>query len=91
MAFTAISLDPGPTNQDTYGWVLYQLGEYDESFKYITMAIEGEKNPSADVLDHYGDVYFRLGEEKKARKYWKKAQKSGLDTEEFKHKLSNGL
>lgn len=91
MAFTAISLAPGPTNQDTYGWVLYQLGEYDEAFKYINMAIEGEKNPSAEVLDHMGDVYFRLGEEKKARKYWKKAQKNGMDTPEFKHKLANGL
>lgn len=91
MAFTAISLDPGPTNQDTYGWVLYQLEDYEEAFKYIDMAIDAEKNPSAEVLDHMGDVYFRLGKVKKARKYWKKAQKEGLDTDEFKLKLVNGL
>ncbi len=91
MAFTAISLDPGPTNHDTYGWVLYQLGDYKEAFKYIEMAINAEKTPSAEVLDHFGDVNFRLGNEKKAQKFWKKAQKSGLDTDEFKHKLANGL
>ena len=91
MAFTAISLDPGPTNQDTYGWVLYQLGDYEEAFNYIEMAIKAEKDPSAEVLDHMGDVYFRLGKKKKAQKFWKKAQKSGLDTDEFKHKLANGL
>lgn len=91
MAFTAISLDPGPTNQDTYGWVLFQLKEYDEAYKYIRMAIDGEKNPSAEVLDHMGDVYFKLGKEKKAKKYWKKAQKKGLDTDEFKNKLIKGL
>jgi tetratricopeptide (TPR) repeat protein len=91
MSFTAISIDPGPTNQDTYGWVLYQLEDYNEAFKYIDMAIDGEKNPSAEVLDHMGDVYFRLGKEKKAQKYWKKAQKKGLDTDEFKLKLANGL
>jgi len=91
MAFTAISLDPGPTNHDTYGWVLYQLEDYAEAFKYIEMAIEAEKNPSAEVLDHMGDVYFRLGIENKARKFWKKALKKGLDTAELKHKLDNGL
>lgn len=91
MAFTAISLDPGPTNQDTYGWVLYQLEDYEEAFKYIDMAIDAEKEPSAEVLDHMGDVYFRLGKVKKAQRYWKKAQKEGLDTDEFKHKLANGL
>lgn len=91
MAFTAISLDPGPTNQDTYGWVLYQLEDYEEAFKYIDMAIDAEKEPSAEVLDHMGDVCFRLGKVKKAQRYWKKAQKEGLDTDEFKHKLANGL
>lgn len=91
MGFTAISLDPGPTNHDTYGWVLYQLGEYEGAFKYIEMALAADKNPSADVLDHMGDVYSRLGNKKKALKYWKKAQKKGLDTPEFKQKLVNGL
>lgn len=91
MAFTAISLDPGPTNYDTYGWVLYQLGEYKEAFKYIDKAIQDDKNPSAEVLDHMGDVYYKLGDKKKASKYWKKAHKIGLDTPEFKQKLANGL
>lgn len=91
MSFTAISLDPNPTNQDTYGWVLYQLGDYKEALKYITLAVDGDKEPSAEVLDHMGDVYFRLGEVKKAKKYWKKAKKNGLDTPEFNQKLDNGL
>ncbi len=91
MSFTAISLDPNPTNQDTYGWVLYQLGDYNEALKYISLAVEGDKEPSAEVLDHMGDVYFRLGETKKAKKFWKKAKKNGLDTPEFNDKLANGL
>ncbi|MDA3905260.1 MAG: tetratricopeptide repeat protein [Bacteroidales bacterium] len=91
MAFTAISLDPGPTNLDTYGWVLYQLGNYDEAFKYIDRAIKEEKNPSPEVLDHMGDVFFQLGQENKAKRFWKKAKKGGLDTPEFNHKLANGL
>ncbi|MBN1650812.1 MAG: tetratricopeptide repeat protein [Bacteroidales bacterium] len=91
MSFTAISLDPNPTNQDTYGWVLYQLGDYNEAYKYIAMAIEGDEKPSAEVLDHMGDVYFRLGDTKKAKKFWKKAKKNGLDTPEFNNKLDHGL
>ena len=91
MAFTAISIDPGPTNHDTYGWVLYQTGNYEEALKYIEMAVEGDKNPSAEVYDHLGDVYFRLGKEKKAFKFWKKAKKKGLNSDEFIQKLANGL
>ncbi len=91
MAFSAIHLNPDPTNQDTYGWVLYQLGDYQEAFKYIDKAINGNSKPGAEEFDHMGDVYFRLGNFKKAKKFWKKAHKAGLNTTEFKNKLVNGL
>jgi tetratricopeptide (TPR) repeat protein len=91
MAFSAVHLDPQPTNQDTYGWVLYQLGDYQQAFEYIDKAVKGDPNPSAEVLDHMGDVYFRLGNPKKAKKFWRKAHKAGLNTTEFKNKLVNGL
>jgi tetratricopeptide (TPR) repeat protein len=90
MAFTAISLAPNPTNHDTYGWVLFQLNDFQGAFKYVEMALKNEKNPSADVLDHMGDIYYKLGDRKKAMKYWKKAQKSGLKTEEFNNKIETG-
>lgn len=91
MAFTAISLDPGATNLDTYGWVFYQLGDYQEAYNYIKKALSLDKEQSAAVLDHMGDVYFRLGNPKKAQNYWKKAKKKGLDTPELKLKMANGL
>ena len=91
MAFTAISLSPGPTNYDTYGWVLYQLKDYQGAFKYVDMALNKDKNPSAEVLDHMGDIYFKLGDKKKALKFWKKAKKEGLNTDEFNKKLVEGL
>jgi len=91
MSYTAVKLDPNPTNQDTYGWVLYQLGEYENAFKYIEMAIKGDDSPSAEVFSHMGDVYYRLNDLKKAKKYWKKAKKEGLDTETFNQKMKNGL
>jgi tetratricopeptide (TPR) repeat protein len=91
MAFTAISLDPGATNLDTYGWVFYQLGDYQEAYNYIEKALSLDKEQSAAVLDHMGDVYFRLGNPKKALNYWKKAKKKGLDTPELKLKMANGL
>lgn len=64
-----------PNNLDTYAWVLYQQGEYDKALDYITQALKASETPSAAVLDHYGDIQFRLGNSREALKNWKKAFK----------------
>jgi tetratricopeptide (TPR) repeat protein len=81
MAKKAVELDPGNgSNQDTYGWVLFQLGKYDDAKEWIDKAIQSGEQ-SAVVLEHYGDVLWKTGNKKEAVKYWEKAEKAGEGSE----------
>ncbi|BDC97965.1 tetratricopeptide repeat protein [Persicobacter psychrovividus] len=69
------------TYLDTYGWVLYQMGDYEGARTNIKKAIDvGEA--SGAVLEHYGDALFQLGDKEEALKFWEKAKKKG-DASEF--------
>ncbi len=81
MAARANELEPGNASfQDTYGWVLYQLGEYQEAEKWIKKALDNGEEDSAVLLEHYGDVLYKLGHKEKAVHYWKKAKEQGGET-----------
>lgn len=50
-------LSPGNTSfQDTYGWVLYKQGKYNEAAEWLKKAMDGGASSSAVVLEHYGDT-----------------------------------
>ncbi|PIP79489.1 MAG: hypothetical protein COW85_00925 [Ignavibacteria bacterium CG22_combo_CG10-13_8_21_14_all_37_15] len=73
MAKIAITAEPKNSSYlDTIGWVYYQLGEFENAKKYIEEALQlgGEK---AVILDHFGDVLFKLGKKDEAISTWKKA------------------
>lgn len=61
-----------PTYLDTHAWVLYMLKEYKEARKYLEKALQGDA--SGTIIEHYGDVLFKLGETDKAVKQWQKAK-----------------
>ncbi|MCC5928538.1 MAG: tetratricopeptide repeat protein [Cyclobacteriaceae bacterium] len=65
-----------PTYLDTYAWVLYQLGEYKEARIYIEKALEHDKL-SGTIIEHYGDILFKLGEVDSAVHQWQRAK--GMD------------
>lgn len=60
---------------DTYAWVLYQLGRYEEAKTYLEKALE--KTNDGTIIEHYGDVLYKLGQTDKAVEEWDKARKSG--------------
>ncbi|MFT5914144.1 MAG: tetratricopeptide (TPR) repeat protein [Flammeovirgaceae bacterium] len=71
-----VTLEPeNDTYLDTYGWVLFVNGDYKEAKQYLEKAASTSK--SADVLSHYGDVLFKLGEKEQAVEQWKKALEFG--------------
>ena len=73
MAKRAIELKPdNAAYLDTYGWVLFKLGQYPEAIKYIKRSIDLRDN-SAVVIEHLGDVYKAMGDLENALFYWKKA------------------
>jgi tetratricopeptide (TPR) repeat protein len=84
MAQQAKEIDPdNPSFQDTYGWVLYKLGEYTEAEKWIKKAIGHEEDDSAILLEHYGDVLYKLGRTDEALQYWQMAKDNGGEASEF--------
>lgn len=55
----AYELMPRGYIADTLGWVLYKLERYDESLIYLSKAGE-EIRDDAVVMEHLGDVYYKL-------------------------------
>ncbi len=84
MAIRAKDIDPAsPSFMDTYGWVLYKLGEYEEAEIWVKKAIEYEDAVSAVLLEHYGDILYKLGRVDQAVEYWERARENGGDASEF--------
>jgi tetratricopeptide (TPR) repeat protein len=89
MAAKAVKIEPANSSYlDTYGWVLFKLGKYDEAKTWIEKAIEAGEE-SAVVLEHYGDVMWKLNDRKEAVRYWEKAQKAGEGSEFLEKKVSD--
>lgn len=78
LSMKANRLEPhNPTYLDTYAWVLYQLGEYAAARIQIEEAIRYGGSSSGEILEHYGDILFKLGENEKAVEEWQKAKNLG--------------
>lgn len=76
MSSELIKIKPNvSTYMDTHGWVLFALGKYKESKKYLEKA--AATSNSAAVTEHYGDVLFKLGMENEAMAQWEKAASLG--------------
>ena len=68
----AVQLDPSNAAYlDSYGWVFYRLGQYDEALKQLERAAEMVSD--ATVFDHLGDAYKAVKLEDKARLWWQRA------------------
>ncbi len=88
MAERVMELTSGnPTYLDTYGWVLYKLGRYEEAKKVIQQAISLDSSASAELLVHYGDILFALNDGFMATVYWRKALEAGYDAEKIAERL----
>ena len=89
MANRAVSLESGNyTYIDTYAWVLHQLGRDAEAKQYMQRALSlgGQRDP--DILAHYGDILWALGEKFMAETYWKKAIDRGYDKDAMEQHIA---
>ncbi len=75
--------------QDTYGWILYQMKKYDDAKVWIGKAIENGGSANGTLLEHYGDVLFKLGETEKSLKYWMDAKKASGTTDLIDKKIAD--
>ncbi len=72
---------------DTYGWVLYKAGNYEEAKKYLKQALENGAASSGEVLEHMGDTLYKLGKVNEAVDYWTKARAAGDASENIDKKI----
>lgn len=71
---------------DTYGWVLFQKGDYSKSLEFFTKAID--KNGSEPlIIEHLGDVHAKLGKIESAVLFWKKAVEKGGKNKVLEQKI----
>ena len=88
---SGITVKAEPTNAtflDTYGWVLFKQGAFTVAKIYIENAVKySEDKPSAEVMEHYGDVLYKTGETDKALEQWIKAKELGGDSKILKKKI----
>jgi tetratricopeptide (TPR) repeat protein len=73
---------------DTYAWILYAAKKYNDakSFMEKALAIDGNKNPV--LLEHYGDILYRLEMKENAIEFWTKAKIAGKGSDFLEQKIA---
>jgi len=80
---------------DSLGWAFYQIGDYEQSTKYLERAFLFEPN-NAVIADHLGDVYWQTDRKTEAVYHWNHVLQIEDDSdeiipEEIKAKIKNGI
>lgn len=82
--------DPqNPTTLDTYAWIFFKKKNYAMARDYINRAIEYDPDPSEELLEHAGDIYFMNGEPDEAVDFWEKALEKAPDNELLQRKVKH--
>ena len=82
------AVDLSPDNAaflDSFGWVYYRMGEYEEALKHLQRAVELDIDPV--IFDHLGDTFHALGRVDQAKEWWQRALEQEPDNEDIKRKL----
>ncbi len=75
--------------QDTYAWILYKMEKYGEAKEWIEKSLQSGGDQSPVILEHYGDILFKLGDVDKAVSYWQKAKSLGSESELIGRKIAD--
>ena len=89
LALQATSSAPASMNfLDTYGWVLFQKGDYERALVQLNKAFKLKENDKL-IVEHLGDVYFKLGKTQKAITFWTKAKELLSDNKKLEQKIED--
>lgn len=76
----AMALKPDdPFILDSYGWLLYRLGNNSEAVKYLRRALDLRSD--AEISAHLGEVLWVTGDRREAESVWDRALKDTPDNE----------
>lgn len=87
MIEAAVEAEPdNSAYQDSLGWVLFRLGQYDQAIVVLEKAACGR--PDGVILEHLGEAYLKVGDRARARQTFARAAEAyRKDKEEEKARL----
>lgn len=91
-ALSSRSLNIDPDNEsslDTYAWIMFKKGDYKEAKVFIDRALDITTEPSAELYQHAGDIYFMSGMPDEAVDFWSKALGMQPDDELLQRKVNH--
>jgi len=71
---------------DTYGFVLFQMGEYSKAKLEFEKALGLDENDKS-VVEHLGDAFFKTGNVQEAIVWWEKAKKLNSSNKNLEKKI----
>lgn len=87
MAKHCNELDPDNSSfEDTYAWVLFTQGRYDDAKLWAEKAIS-HTSTNGELLEHYGDILYKLGKTVEALDRWKAARTAGGGSKNLEQKI----
>ncbi len=82
----ALELNPSdPATIDSLGWVLYQLGNYEDALRHLRIAME--KLPDPEVASHLGEVLWVTGQHEEATSVWQTILEHDPDNETIRQTM----
>ncbi|CAN5698673.1 tetratricopeptide repeat protein [soil metagenome] len=91
MSMESNAIEPNQGSyEDTYGWIMYKQGKYSDAKIWIEKSLSHGSETSPTVLEHYGDILYKLGDTNKAYENWQKAKNAGEGYSEFLDKKLEG-
>ena len=88
MSYKTVKAEPNnATYLDTYAWILFEKGNYEQAKIYIDQALQNDDGLSSEVLEHCGDIYYHVGETAQALEFWKQAKEKGSKSTTLDQKI----
>ena len=88
MSRIAITTEPkNATYLDTFAWILFMQGRYDEALPYINQALANDSTDNAVLIEHAGDIHAMLGHTGEAVALWQKALIGAPDNKALRKKI----
>ncbi len=84
---TLIKEPQNSTYLDTYAWILYKLGDFENARIYAEKALLINAQTDPDIIFHYAEILFSCEELFLSEKYYKIAEDRGYDADIIAEKL----
>ena len=75
--------------QDNYAWIFFRESKFADAKIWLEKAMQSGGDKNGTILEHYGDVLFKLGDINQALNYWNQAKATGDHTDLIDKKIAD--